>query len=67
MTEKKIIRERDAMSRYSLGRSKVREIAEKCGAVVHIDRAFRIDQSIMDAYIDNLRKTQQKETEDTNG
>ncbi len=52
----KVIREREAMERYSLGRSKVREVAEECGAAVRIGRAFRIDREIMDNYVDSLRE-----------
>ena len=55
-TNVKIMREREAMQRYAMSRSKVREVAEECGATVHIGRSFRIDQSVMDAYIDTLRE-----------
>ena len=54
--DQKVMREREAMQRYALGRSKIREVAEECGAAVRIGRSFRIDQSVMDAYIDGLRK-----------
>lgn len=58
MEKNKVIQERDAMARYSMSRSKVRKVAEECGAAVRIGRSFRIDPEIMDAYIDRLRKTQ---------
>ena len=53
----KIIRERDAMARYSMSRSKVRKVAEECGAAVRIGGSFRIDPEIMDSFIDNLRNS----------
>lgn len=59
MEQVKILREREAMQRYSLSRSKVREVAETSGAAVRIGRAFRIDQEIMDKYIDGLREKQE--------
>ena len=57
--EPKLIREAEATKRYSLSRSKVREVAEECGAALRIGRAFRIDKSVMDSYIDGLRQKTQ--------
>lgn len=47
-------RERDAMKRYGLGRTKLREVAAAAGAVVKFGKAYRIDFEVMDKYVNEV-------------
>ena len=52
--EPKSGRMEESCKRYGLGRSAMREAADKAGAVVKVGRSYLINFDVMDKYIDDL-------------
>lgn len=44
----------DAMSRYSLGRNTMKEIAQKAHAEIRVGRSYLINFTVLDAYFDSI-------------
>ena len=51
----KWIRCKDAVERYSIGRTKITELALEAGAYLKIDRTVLIDMDTLDRFIETFR------------
>ncbi len=54
-SRKKFIRCKAGVERYSLGRTKLVEIAREAGAVIKIDNTLLIDVETLDKYLETFR------------
>ncbi len=54
-TEKKWIRCKDAVEIYSVGKTKLMEIALKAGAIIKIDKTIIIDREKLEQYMESYR------------
>lgn len=58
VSDPKTGRMEEACNRYGLGRNRMREVAEACGAVIRIGNCYLINYTKVDAYMDSLSGVQ---------